>query len=410
MTIYADKGWNGVQEPVKSEQRTAECKNFRLLGHDQSAAWGGGSLVEVKDGFAYVGSVGASWYTAPDGFTVHDVRDPRKPRKVAEFRAPPGVHTHKLRIVGDHFLYVNSERLRGDDGANARTGFFIFDISNPPEPKQVGFFDMPGGGPHRFGVDNDRQLAFFPNHAEGWDGRVVWTMDIRDPLNPEVISTWGLPAQKSDAKSKPQSTTRELAWTLHGPPVIRGERMFAAFHGGGVAVIDSSDLRNMSLVGHVRWTPPFIGKTHTAWPLGNRPYLIVTDEAQGQKKHWDSQFMWVVDIRDETNPVPIATFMPDRDRYFHRPGRYGAHNVLEYMPSQGPWADIVFLTYFNAGLRAVNVKDPFNPTEVGHFVPALPAGQEAIQSNDIGYDEHGHIYLIDRWGAGMHILEYTGSE
>ena len=65
-------------------------------------------------------------------------------------------------------------------------------------------------------------------------------------------------------------------------------------------------------------------------------------------------------------------------------------------------ADIV------AGLRAVDVSDPLDPKEVGHYVPALPPGQEAIQSNDIGTDEHGRLYLIDRWGAGMHILEYTG--
>jgi len=41
-------------------------------------------------------------------------------------------------------------------------------------------------------------------------------------------------------------------------------------------------------------------------------------------------------------------------------------------------------------------------------VPALPEGQDAIQSNDIDADEHGRLYLIDRGGAGMHILEYTG--
>ena len=397
-----------MQEVKKTEQRAAESKNFRLLGHDQSAGWGGGSVVEVKDGFAYVGSVGESWFTAPEGFTVHDVGDPRKPRKVAEFLAPPGVHMHKLRIAGDHFLYVNAERLKGEKGAGARTGFFIFDISKPAEPKQIGFFDLPGKGPHRFGVDNERQLAFFPNDAEGWDGRVIWTMDIRDPLKPEVLSTWGLPGQKSDAKPKVKLATGDLLVQLHGPPVIRGERMFAAFWGGGVAVIDCTDLRNMKLVGHVNWTPPFVGKTHTAWPLGDRPYLIVTDEGSGKKKYWDSQFMWVVDIRDETNPVPVSTFMPDRDKYYERPGRFGAHNVLEHMPPDGPWADIVFLTYFNAGLRAIDVKDPLHPKEVGHFVPALPAGQEEIQSNDIGYDEHGRIYLIDRWGAGMHILEYTG--
>lgn len=397
-----------MQEAVKSVQRAAEIKNFRLLGHDPSAGWGGGSLVEVKDGFSYAGSVGKSWYTAPEGFTVHDVNDPCKPRKVAEFLAPPGVHMHKLRIVGDHFMYVNAERLDGEKGVGARPGFFIFDLSKPSEPKQVGFFDLPGGGPHRFGVDNERQLAFFPNDAEGWDERVIWTMDIRDPLKPEVLSIWGLPHQKSDGKPKRKPARPELRTEFHGPAVIRGDRMYAAFCGGGVAVIDCTDLRNMKLVGHVNWTPPFLGKTHTAWPLGDRPYLIVTDEGSGREKFWESQFMWIVDIRDETNPVPISTFMPDRDKYFNRPGRFGAHNVLEYMPAEGPWANLVFLTYFNAGLRVVDVKDVFHPKEVGHFVPALPAGQEEIQSNDIGYDEHGRIYLIDRWGAGMHILEYTG--
>jgi hypothetical protein len=45
---------------------------------------------------------------------------------------------------------------------------------------------------------------------------------------------------------------------------------------------------------------------------------------------------------------------------------------------------------------------------VGCFVPAIPEGGEAIQSNDIGSDEHGRLYLIDRAGSGMHILEYTG--
>ena len=50
-------------------------------------------------------------------------------------------------------------------GRNARTGLFIFDISKGGEPKQVGFYDLPGNGPHRFGVDNKRKLAFLPNAA-----------------------------------------------------------------------------------------------------------------------------------------------------------------------------------------------------------------------------------------------------
>src|SRR5215469_7446073 len=97
-----------------------EARGFKLLGHDRSAAWGGGSLVEVHKGYAYVGAVGGAGANGQEGFTAHDVRDPCNPKKVYEFRAPPGVHCHKLRVVGDHILWVNSERLAGDRGRNAR--------------------------------------------------------------------------------------------------------------------------------------------------------------------------------------------------------------------------------------------------------------------------------------------------
>ena len=142
----------------------------------------------------------------------------------------------------------------------------------------------------------------------------------------------------------------EEAVTLHGPPMIRGNRMYCAWWGGGISVIDCSDLRNMKLVGHLSWAPPFPGSNHTCWPLGDRPYLICTDEARAKQKYWDAQFMWVIDARKEDKLMPIATFMPDREKYFNRPGRYGAHNILEHLPADGPWKDIVFLTYFNAGL------------------------------------------------------------
>src|ERR1700722_1153949 len=96
-----------------------EAKNFRLLGHDATAAWGGGSLVQVHKGHAYVGAVGGSSFNGPEGFTVNDARDPRNLKKVGQSRAPPVLHENKLRIVTDVLLYGNSERLAGDQGKNA---------------------------------------------------------------------------------------------------------------------------------------------------------------------------------------------------------------------------------------------------------------------------------------------------
>src|SRR3978361_2235644 len=151
-----------------------ETKNFKLLGHDSSAAWGGGSIVEINKGFGYVGGVGSASFNGPEGFTVHDVRDPRNPKKVAEVRSPPGVHSHQPRVGAGAFPYATSDRLGVDPGRNARPGLFIFDISKGGEPKQIGFYDLPGTGPHRFGVDNKRKLAMLPNNAPGWKNRVIW--------------------------------------------------------------------------------------------------------------------------------------------------------------------------------------------------------------------------------------------
>ena len=391
-----------------AERYREEAKNFRLVGHDQSAGWGGGSLVEIRNGTAFVAGVGSSSYNGPEGFTVHDVSDPSKPRKIAEVRSPAGIHSHKLRLVGDDLLYVNAERLPGEAGKDARPGLMIFDVSKPDAPRQVGFYDMPGCGPHRFGIDHDRQIALLPCDAEGWKNRVIWTLDLKDPLKPEPISIWGLPWQREEGAApgnEPRPADRDC--TMHGPPIIRGDRMFGAFWGGGVAIIDCSDLSDMSLVGHVSWAPPFPGRSHTICPIGDRPYAVVIDEGKGGEKLWDSMFMWIIDMREETKPIQIANFIPDREKYFHRPGRFGAHNIVETIPADGPWANTVFLTYFNAGLRAVDVSDPLQPKEIGCYVAEVEEGK-AIQTTDIGFDERGLLYIIDRGGAGMHILEYLG--
>jgi hypothetical protein len=294
---------------------------------------------------------------------------------VAEIKASPGIHNHKVRVVGDDLLYVNNECLKTPEGKTARAGIQIFDISSPATPKEVGFYDLPGNGPHRFGVDNERQLAFIPNDAEGWRNRVSWTVDISDPLKPELLSLWGLPEQDLSLNLPyEEAETMEQTTQCHGPAIIRGDRMFCGFWGGGMGIADCSDLKNIKHISELCWSPPFIGSTHTVWPVDDRPYLIATDEARSHTNYRDSQFMWIIDIRDETNP----------------------------------WPNIIFLTYFNAGLRAVDVSDPFYPREVGYFVPEMNFGQPCCQSNDIGMDDEGRLYLIDRNGAGMHILEYTG--
>ena len=59
-----------------------EAKNFKLLGHDPSAAWGGGSIVEINKGFAYVGGGRRSSFNGPGGL--------HRPRRARPAQAEEG--------------------------------------------------------------------------------------------------------------------------------------------------------------------------------------------------------------------------------------------------------------------------------------------------------------------------------
>ena len=81
-------------------------------------------------------------------------------------------------------------------------------------------------------------------------------------------------------------------------------------------------------------------------------------------------------------------------------------------------------SWFNAGVRAVDIRDPYRPKEIGYYIPAITdedrpsaasrraAGQRckiAIQTNNVEVDDRGYIYIVDRANTGMHILELTGA-
>ena len=86
------------------------------------------------------------------------------------------------------------------------------------------------------------------------------------------------------------------------------------------------------------------------------------------------------------------------------------------------YGKLAFVTFFNAGVRAIDVRNPYAPKEAGYFIPAITEatdkrcikvdGQDrckiAIQSNNVETDDRGYIYVVDRANTGLHILEVTG--
>ena len=104
-----------------------------------------------------------------------------------------------------------------------------------------------------------------------------------------------------------------------------------------------------------------------------------------------------------------------------RGGRFGSHSSNE---SFAPvfLNKLAVISYFNGGVWALDIRDPFQPREVGYFIPSITKDTDsrcvkidgkdrckvAIQTNNVETDDRGYIYIVDRANTGMHILAVTG--
>ena len=133
--------------------------------------------------------------------------------------------------------------------------------------------------------------------------------------------------------------------------------------------------------------------------------------------------VWFVDVSTETRPMVVSSWtVPERSGDFcTRGGRFGTHSSNESMAPVF-YKKLMFFAHFNAGVRAVDIRDPYHPREAAHYIPAVtPRGDKrcakvdgeehcakVIQTNNVEVDDRGYIYIVDRANNGMHILELTG--
>jgi len=348
----------------------------------------GGGLVAVENGYAYVGHM-----DPPYGTSIINARDPKHPKLVSQLEVPQGIHSHKVRVSGDVML-VNYERYAGDK--EAQGGLKIFDISKKAAPREIAFFKAAGRGVHRFTFDG--RYAYISPEMEGYAGNIVMILDLKDPTKPEEVGRWWVPGQWIAGGETP--TWEGRAHRCHHP-MRKGDRLYVSYWHGGLVILDISDMSRPKMLSHLDWSPPFPAPTHTTlpipWKIMDRDILVVTDEEAQKLQPEPQAFFWVVDITEETRPIPIATFLlPDGHR---TAGRFGAHQ-----PAEQVYGNVLYVTWFSGGLRAIDISNPYLPREVGFYVPLPGKGQKSVQSNDVFHRKDGTLFLIDRLD-GLEILE-----
>ena len=89
-----------------------------------------------------------------------------------------------------------------------------------------------------------------------------------------------------------------------------------------------------------------------------------------------------------------------------------------------------FVAWFSAGVRALDLRDPYALREIRHCIPAtnknnrpscptdgkgIISGESeqycktAIVTNAVEVDDRGYVYMVDRNNTGRHIVELSGA-
>ena len=442
----------------------AEAHDMELVGHDDLQGRSAYQpTIHPQRGrvIAYVGHHGGkarnplTGRDEDNGTSIVDVTDPSKPRYLAHIPGPAGGAEQggaQMARVCDRGGKTYLLRTSGNSIPNS--GHEVWDVTDPAKPQKTvtvvsgltsthkDFWECDTGTAYLISGDvaKAEPLQVGPS---GWrTGRMTKIYDLSDPTKPVFIRDFGLAGQE------PGSTGPIPAGSgVHGP-IVLGNRVYFAYgtsNDGMLQIVDRQKLLtgpkaptaanlNAPEVSRLWMSPNWGG--HTAFPMlgmkiadwqvntkgQTRDFVFLVSEAIANECKEFRHASFVVDITTETRPFSVATYQVPESKgsFCSRGGRFGPHSSSE---SFAPifYRKMVFVAYFNGGVRAVDIRDPYAPREAGFYIPATTertaercvtngarSCKVAIQTNNVEADDRGFIYLADRANTGLHIVRLTG--
>jgi hypothetical protein len=440
-----------------------EAKNMALVGsHDlqHRSAYQPTIHHQGNRWIAYIGHHGGtdavpvpinpnSGKPEPNGTSIIDVTNPAKPVYLKHLPGQEGLYEGgggQMTRVCD-----GSKLPKGDPKAVYLLRTFggeaheIWNVADPANPVLV--TRITGGikDTHKNWWECDTGIAYLVSGAADWrTRRMTQVFDLSNPAQPRKIRDFGLPNQQP-------GSTGPVPTELHGPISTgpEGNRVFFGYgtnKGGILQIVDrkkllegnteptNDNLRSpeiaqlqMSSLNGAHTTFPMLGMSIAEFAKdkdgSKRDIVMIVDEGLVNECAEARQMVWFADITVENRPMMISSYTaPEASGQFcNRGGRFGSHSSNESMHPIY-YKKLVFIAFFNAGVRALDVRDPYHPKEVGYFIPAITKHTDprcvkidgkdrcktAIQTNNVETDDRGYIYIVDRANTGLHILKLTG--
>ena len=440
-----------------------EAMNMRLVGYDDLQGRSAYQPTIHHQGNRYIAYIGHHGGTPEipkpvnrltgqaefNGTSIVDVTDPTHPRYLAHIPGTPG----NYEDGGAQMTRVCDGRAlpKGDPNKTYLLRVFggkshqIYDVTDPAKPALIWQREGELNDTHKSWWECDTGIAYLVSGVPGWRvNRMTEVYDMSDPSHPVKIRDFGLRGQQPGA-------TGPVPEQLHGMISLgrEGNRIYFGYgtnKNGVMQIVDRDKLlhgpkeptaENLLYpeVGRLTMTP-FNG-AHTTFPMPKMPIaefardslgaerdiVMIVDEQIRNACQEPRQMAWFVDVTIEAHPMIISNFQVSEasGNFCSRGGRFGTHASNESMAPIFS-KKVVFLSYFNAGVRAVDIRDPYHPKEIAYFIPSITEttdkrcitinGQDsckvAIQTNNVETDDRGYVYMVDRANTGMHILELTG--
>jgi hypothetical protein len=329
------------------------------------------------------------------------------------------------------------------------------------------------------GATNPSDASFDGWNANSSPNQHLKIYDLSDPKNPKYIMDFGYPGQNPGSTfvmPGTEMTSMTVPPGVHGPIVVtsfRGKavnRLYMPYGVGSDGIIQIDDLTKVLpppygtgsyadvrrptdaelLQGQIGVVyMPGVEGGHSAMPIYGIPLkqyvnftnnnvrdiLAVSSEETDNRCTGSPHLMYLLDITStigqgghtsaEQHPWPISTVTVDdfsgRPNFCSRGTRFGVHSPAENFndPSYGR---LLTSAWFDAGIRVTDIRDPYHPREVAHFIAPVNSFTQPSSAviNGVTYtaldvscdntdvDDRGLRYCGDRVGGGLDIVRLTG--
>jgi hypothetical protein len=428
-------------DDLESYRQFSQVKNFEIVGHGYfrgpwvvpGGAGTGINTLRICGTIAYL----AGYNPTVFGALIVDVSDPAKMEPLSFIAGNPGTRNAYLRVdCGRKVLALghsaSPENPNKAVGGALKSGVTFHDVSDPRRPVKLAEYNNPGQYTH--GMEMDPKHVYLCGTGEGSKPRAeeLHIIDYENPRAPKLAASFHVMGQRvgetfSEMNQKNPNGTDQ--WVTCHEAIKDGSRLYLAYRDAGVIILDVADPTKPAVVGEYDYVPPFNGDpglprpgccpgAHTAAPVphAGQPYpslLVLTDE------HFSCPpgFVRILDVTNPRAMQVLSTIhiagVDDRwdqatGKFVCPPGQQSSHLPFFEPRSHG---SLFYQAWYDQGLRAFDISNPFSPKEVGYFISpdtSIPT-QVGRHTREAYVDPATNlIYVTDGNGGGLTVLRYTG--